>query len=95
MNEKFWTYLKDNLTASEYENLADHIGCGQKRLTRIENGSEDFLLAELKKLSHLLHVPVLDLINDYKLGRSKLYVSEMDELAAAEGMEVGLLTRVA
>lgn len=95
MNQKFWAYLKDNLTASEYENLADLIGCGQKRLTRIENGSEDFLLEELKKLSVLLNVPVLDLINDYKLGRSKLYVSEMDELAAAEGMEVGLLMRVA
>lgn len=94
MNKKFWDFLKDNLTANEYENLAELIGCGQKRLTRIENGSEDFILAELKGLSNLLHIPVLDLINDHKVGRSKLYVSEMDQLAAAEGLEVGLLAHV-
>lgn len=94
-NERFWEFLKDNLTANEYENLAQLIGCGQKRLTRIENGSEDFLPEELNKLSLLLNVPVLELITDYKIGRSKIYLSEMDALAAAEGLEVGTFARVA
>lgn len=95
MENNFWHYLKTNLTAHEYENLADTIGCGPKRLTRMENGTTDFLLEEIIELAKLLNRHPTDLIMEYGIGKKNISLEDMDALLAGEGMELGIIAHAA
>lgn len=95
MNEIFWDYVKDNLTANEYENLAEHISCASKRLGWLKSGSTDFHLDAIHKLAKLLKVNPNDLIMDYGLGYKNITLDEMDSLLAMEGEKLGRIAHVA
>lgn len=95
MENNFWHYLKTNLTAHEYENLAEAIGCGPKRLTRMENGTTDFLLEEIIELAKLLNRHPTDLIMEYGIGKKNISLEDMDALLAGEGMELGIIAHAA
>lgn len=88
MNNDFWHFLKNTLTANQYEHLAGHIGCGPKRLTRIEKGSTDFVLEEVVALAQLLELFPTDLIMQHHVGEHKITLAQARQLAAKEGKEL-------
>ena len=94
-NEIFWNYVKDNLSAREYEELPELIGCAPKRLAWIKSGNTDFDLGEIRRIAKLLHRNPRDLIMEYGIGQSNITIKEMNQLAAMDGMEVGLIAHVA
>lgn len=88
MNNDFWHFLKNTLTAHQYEQLAGHIGCGPKRLTRIEKGSTDFILEEVVALAQLLELLPTELIMQHHVGEQKITLAQARLLAAKEGKEL-------
>lgn len=95
MDNSFWDYLKTKLTVTEFENLANLVGCPARRLAWIKNGSSDFSLDEIHKLGKLLNRNSLDLIMEYSLGEGNISFKELRQLAASQGYEIKLLAHAA
>lgn len=89
----FWDFLKNTLTAHEYENLAESINCGPKRLTRIENGTTDFRLPEILKLAEVMNIPADELIMLHGVGKKNISLEDMDDMLALEGRELRVVSQ--
>ena len=70
-------FVKQNLTASQYETLSKSLHCTKNRLTKIISTPNLMKANEIHILGKLLNVNNTDLINDYNCGIDVMTVKEM------------------
>lgn len=93
--ERFIQYLKENISASDFEHLHDYLGITRYRLTTLLRVQEDWYLEEIKKIAHKLKVSPFDLMMEYKLGYKYISALDLEKLALEQGYEVGFLMTAA
>ena len=78
----FWQYIKDNVSATEWDNLTIILSCSPKRLTRLKSGKSDFSIAEVETLAKLVSRDPVDFAHQWRLGYKTSTVQEMQDLPA-------------
>ena len=94
-NVKFAQYLKDELSAAQFEVLHETIGITVYRFNKLINGKTDWYLDEIGKVAKELQRDPLELIMEFGVGRQLITMEELDQLAAGQGLEIALVAHAA
>lgn len=67
-NEKFWAYLAEKLNRVQWDGLQGILKCSPHRLTKLQNGSNDFSFSEIEAIAKMLGENPAQLAYNWKLG---------------------------
>lgn len=93
--KQFTQYLKDSLSASDFENLHLYLGISGYRLTTLLTGQEDWRLEEIKKLATKLNVAPFELIMEFEVGYKYLTGLELKKIGSEQGHNLGWFVHAA
>lgn len=88
---RFATYLKNNLSAADYEMLPESLGLTRYKFTALIKGNREWLLDEIIKLAKILDEDPWDLIMEHGIGAKLVSIDDMNNLVKEQGLKVGLL----
>ncbi len=92
---RFIQYLKDNISASDFESLHEYLGITRYRLTTLLKAQEDWYLKEIKAIAKKLEVSPFSLLMEYKVGYKYITALDLEKIAMEQGYEVGFLMTAA
>ncbi len=96
--EMFWSMVKQELTAEQYENITQITGIPSRRLAFMASadyGVGTMSAREIEVFANLLKKDVGELIMDYGCGSNKLTIDDANQIAHPRGYSIGLVAHVA
>lgn len=93
--KSFEQFVKQSLTAEQFENLAMEMKMSNTKIRRLLSGTDDFMLDEISSIARVLSVTPTYLIVEYGLGSKNITLDEATELGRLEGLSLEFLPHVA
>jgi hypothetical protein len=96
--EAFWTMVKQELTAEQYELIPRTTEIPLRRLAFMadpDRGVGTMSAREIEVFANLLKKDVGELIMDYGCGSNKLTIDDANQIAHPRGYSIGLVAHVA
>ncbi len=93
--KQFTEHLKENLSASDFEQLHQYLGIKRYRLTTLLKGQEDWYLEEIKKIATKLETDPFELMREYHIGYKYVSALDLQKIASEQGYELGFLVAAA
>ena len=95
MKDGFWKYIESRMTMADYTNLTRILRCSPHRLTKLQNGSQDFTIAEIEALAETISEDPVGLSQHWRLGYSKNTVTQMQDFALRYGQQFSVNVQAA
>ncbi|MEM9929467.1 MAG: hypothetical protein AAF840_06595 [Bacteroidota bacterium] len=87
MSNEFWKYLRTQLTAEQWDDLAHLLNCSAHHLTKLRKGNKDFSFAEVETLAAILGEDPVQLSLEYGLCRDSQSLNEWEAFAHRHDQE--------